>query len=169
MFRGPQYLRSFAPLQFHLLCSRAAIPCRRQFLRKSARNRSSSFFLEKKKLASKPSAKTQLGPQPRLQASAVLSKIAKCHAREIEHARERRKITIRLRGHAAAPSERRLNFQKEGKSTHPNTCRPPRQPPRSRALPVQNFYGNALPDQRGHCTVNVHTSGFDAVPAPIYT
>ena len=31
-----------------LLCSRAAIPCRRQILRKSARIESSSFFLEKK-------------------------------------------------------------------------------------------------------------------------
>ena len=88
-----------------LLCSRAAIPCRRQFLRKSARNESSSFFSEKKKQnASKLSAKTLLGPQPKLQASAVLSKIAKCHAREIERARERRKIKIRLRGYAAAPS-----------------------------------------------------------------
>jgi len=35
-----------------LLCSRAAIPCRRHFLRKSARIESSSFFSEKKKLKS---------------------------------------------------------------------------------------------------------------------
>ena len=95
-----------------LLCSRAAIPCRRQFLRKSARNRSSSFFLEKKKQASKPSAKTQLGPQPRLQASAVLSKIAKCRAREIERARERREINIRLRWPCCCAQREETNFPK---------------------------------------------------------
>ena len=66
-----------------LLCSHAAQLRRRHFLRKSARKVSSSFFSEKKKLnASKPSAKSQQGPQPRLQANAVLSKIAKCLAHE---------------------------------------------------------------------------------------
>ena len=66
-----------------LLCSRAAIPCRRHFLRKSARMVSSSFFSEKKKLkASKRLQRTLLGPQPKLQANAVLSKTAKCLARE---------------------------------------------------------------------------------------
>ena len=74
------------------------------------------FLRKEKTKASKHSAKPLLGPQPRLQASAVLSKIAKCHAREIEHARERREIKIKLRGHAAAPSWRTLRFQKKRKS-----------------------------------------------------
>ena len=52
-------------------------------LRKSARIVSSSFFSEKKKLkASKRLQRTLLGPQPKLQANAVLSKTAKCLARE---------------------------------------------------------------------------------------
>ena len=108
----------------HLLCSRAAIPCRRQFLRKSARNRSSSFFLEKKKQASKPSAKTQLGPQPRLQASAVLSKIAKCRAREIERARERREINIRLRWPCCCAQREETNFPKGTKIQPPQHLPP---------------------------------------------
>ena len=124
-----------------LLCSRAAIPCRRQILRKSARNESSSFFLEKKnKVASKPSAKRQLGPQPKLQANAVLSKIARCHVREIEHARERRKISIRLRGYACCAQLKISTFPEETKIQPPQHL-----PPTATANAKSRAAGSKLP------------------------
>ena len=67
-----------------LLRSRAAIPCRRRFLEKVRKNRIFVVFLRKEKTKKLRSClrRTLLGPQPRLQASAVLCKTAKCLARE---------------------------------------------------------------------------------------
>ena len=143
--------------KMHLLCSRAAIPCRRQFLRKSARNRSSSFFLEKKKQASKPSAKTQLGPQPRLQASAVLSKIAKCRAREIERARERREINIRLRWPCCCAQREETNFPKGTKIQPPQHLPPTATATaKSRAAcskPLRECFAGSERPRRCQCTL----------------
>ena len=85
------------------------------FLRKSARMVSSSFFSEKKTRSFEADLqRTQRGPQPRLQAFAVLSKTAKRPCPRFEFARERREIKINLPGYAA-PSWKRSTSQAETK------------------------------------------------------
>ncbi len=118
------------------------------FLRKSARMVSSSFFSEKKTRSFEADLqRTQRGPQPRLQAFAVLSKTAKGLARESNALASAEEIKIRsAQAMLLRPAGKDLRLQEKRKSTHPNTCRPPRQPTRSRALPVQNFRWNALPN-----------------------
>ena len=66
------------------------------------------FLRKEKSKASKRLQRTLLGPQPRLQASAVLSKTAKCLARERTRSRAQRDNDLICAGHAAAPSWKKL-------------------------------------------------------------
>ena len=105
-------LQNFRKMHFRKMhCCAAVQPSHAVaiFLRKSARMVSSSFFSEKKKLkASKRLQRTLLGPQPRLQAIAVLSKTAKCLARERTRSRAQRDKDLICAGYAAAPSWKEL-------------------------------------------------------------